>query len=387
LLASVGVVPDVVVVPLGGDGVLPGAARGAVSGALKLVQEWLADERFESARLVVLTRGAVPVGGVPVDLVHAPVWGLVRSAQAEHPERFVLVDVDELGAGGLTAALGSAESQLVVRDGVVLVPRLVRASAGVPAPVSAGRVLVTGASGTLGGLVARRLVVEHGVRELVLLSRRPAEDLAAELRALGAEVLVVAGDVADRATVAEAVGEGVSAVFHVAGVVDDGVVSSLTEERVGGVLAPKVDGAWHLHELAGDLDAFVLFSSAAATFGGPGQGSYAAANAFLDALAAHRRELGLPGVSLGWGLWEERSELTRDLGSSDLGRMARFGVTGMASEEALGLLDALATGSQAHALPMRLDTNALRELPQGQLPSLLRALVPTGTRRTAATTE
>jgi acyl carrier protein len=170
---------------------------------------------------------------------------------------------------------------------------------------------------------------------------------------------------------------------HAAGVLDDGVVGSLTADSLDAVLAPKADAAWHLHELTErmDLSMFVLFSSAAGALGTPGQANYAAANAFLDALAAHRRALGLPGVSLAWGLWEEASSLTGDLREVDIGRMARSGMRALASEEGLRLFDhALETG-ESMVLPVALDLRALRtQARMGVLPPLFEDLVQVSAR-------
>ena len=220
-----------------------------------------------------------------------------------------------------------------------------------PRVLDPGRsVLVTGGTGVLGGLVARHLVVEHGARSVVLASRRGpeapgAERLRSELEGLGARVSVVACDVSDRGEVRELL-EGVpgefplGAVVHAAGALDDGVIGSLSPERLDGVLAAKADAAWYLHELTSDLDldAFVLFSSAAGTLGSPGQGNYAAANAFLDALAGYRCARGLAGTSIAWGLWEQESELSSSLGERGVARLARAGVLALSERGGVGVV-------------------------------------------------
>ncbi|APY84625.1 hypothetical protein A7J05_01570 [Streptomyces alfalfae] len=347
--------------------------------ALELVRGWLADDRCEASRLVLVTSGAVAVRADDdvADLASAAVWGLLRTAQAENPGRFVLVDVDDED-GWKPAALG-AEPELAVRGGEAFMPRLVRARPTVEEGrgFGAGPVLVTGASGMLGGLVARHLVAAHGVRNLVLASRRGhVGALHEELVELGAEVTAVACDVADRDAVAALLAEHpVTAVVHVAGVLDDGVIASQTPERVDTVFRPKVDAAWHLHELTRDLDlsAFVLFSSAAGTLGNPGQANYSAANAFLDALARHRRARGLPATSLAWGLWA---------GEDGMGaRMAESGAAGLSAEEGMELFDAAALGDDPVVVPMRLDLRAVRELPA--VPPVFGALVRTTARRAA----
>ncbi len=371
-LADLDVVPDVVFAWCTGG-------RDAVHHALALVREWLADRRFESSRLAFVTRGAIAVDtaeGVP-DLASAPVWGLVRSAQAEHPGRFLLVDVDEASV----AAVLADESQLVLRGGVAHVPRLARAEVVPAGGAFSGRVLVTGASGALGGVVARHLVLSHEVRDLVLVGRRGAPDaLVADLEALGARVESVACDVGDRAAVERL--PRVTGVVHVAGVLDDGVVEVLTPDRLDGVLRPKVDGAWNLHEVCGDVSAFVLFSSAAGVFGAPGQAAYAAANAYLDALAHYRRAAGLPAVSLAWGPWAERGGMIDDLTGADVARMARAGVTALATGEALELFDLACAGAEPALVPMTVDPAAfgghplLRDAPRSPIRRKAGAPVP-----------
>ncbi|MFI2646038.1 SDR family NAD(P)-dependent oxidoreductase, partial [Streptomyces sp. NPDC018610] len=266
-----------------------------------------------------------------------------------------------------------------------------------PAGTGSGTALVTGATGTLGRLMARHLVERHGVRNLLLVSRsgpaaEGAAELVAALDALGARTRLVACDVADREALAELL-DGVPAehplttVVHTAGVLDDGMLPTLTAERVDTVLRPKAEAAWHLHELTRDLDlsVFALFSSVSGLLGNAGQGNYAAANTFLDALAAARRAEGLPGTSLAWGFWEERSGMTGELADVDRARIARSGLAPLSSEEALALFDTAVAADGALTAPVRFDTAALSAA-EAPLPALLRGLVRGSTgRRTRAT--
>ncbi|MEU5733322.1 SDR family NAD(P)-dependent oxidoreductase, partial [Streptomyces antimycoticus] len=409
--------PDVVMVAGAAEAVgiddgadLAGRVRGTTYRALELVRTWVTDDRFDDSYLVFVSRGAMGAqsAGEVRTPAEAAVWGLLRSAQTEHPGKFLLVDLDPREHGEVSSVLRTAltagEPQVAVRDGRVLAARLARVAPAEDRPEpettpfdGRGTVLITGGTGGLGALLARHLVVEHGVRSLVLTSRRGVEapgaaELVAELAGLGARAEVVACDVADRASV-ESLLAGIgsehplSAVVHAAGVLDDGVVESLTPERVDKVLRPKVDAALHLHELTRDLDlsAFVVFSSASSNFGGGGQANYAAANAFLDALAHQRRALGLPAVSLAWGMWEQRSEMTGDLGEADLQRIARAGLNALSSEEGLALFDDALGTDETVLVPTHVDLAALRvQARTGEVPALLRGLVRVPRRRVTA---
>jgi acyl transferase domain-containing protein len=373
---------------------LPGTAREAAQQALGQVQQWLADDRFAHARLVVTTRGAVATAADEdvTDLAHAPLWGLLRTAQTESPGRVQLLDLDAPDTPALTAAVASGEAQVAVRSGGLVVPRLRRAAPGDGAAVSwgGGPVLVTGGTGGLGAVAARHLVTVHGVRSLVLVSRRGeaapgAGELRAELEALGAVVRLAACDVTDRAALTELIADvgELSGVVHTAGVLDDVTVEGLTSERLHSVLRPKVDAAWHLHELTRgmDLKAFVLYSSVSGLLGTAGQANYAAGNAFLDALAAHRRAAGLPATSLAWGLWDGTHGMGGTLGDADLARWTRQGIRTLTPEHALALFDAALAGDDALRVPVVFEPRALR----AETSPLLRDLAPAPrSRRTAA---
>ncbi|MFD5786993.1 type I polyketide synthase [Streptomyces sp. NPDC127037] len=388
------------VVPVGPDDIVvlrvPGAngettperVRATTAAALDLITAWLTDERYASGHLALLTRGAVDAGDGPgaTDLAHAAVWGLVRSAQAEHPGRITLVDLDATGPEiPPREALRTEESQLAVRAGRMLVPRLAPAGSTPPLALDPqGTVLITGATGALGSLLARHLVHRHGIRSLLLAGRRGAEapgttELTAELRETGAAVRVVACDMTDavqvRALVAQVpAAHPLTAVVHAAGVLDDATVGGLTARRLDAVLRPKVDGAWNLHKATEGLDlaAFVLFSSIAGTLGTAGQAAYAAGNAFLDALARRRGAEGLTALSLAWGPWEDG--MAASLTTADRARLARTGMIPLAPELGLALFDA-ALGHPGTALvPVSLDRRALRS--QVDLPAILHGLAP-----------
>ncbi|MFJ2231759.1 type I polyketide synthase [Streptomyces halstedii] len=348
----------------------PEAAHVVVSGVLDRVQAHLADDSTARTPLVVLTRGATgPLGArpQPADLGAAAVWGMLRAAQLEHPDRFVLLDTEGPDPDGLGDALAdllaTGEPQAALRGGVLYAPRLTRPSptTAATAPATAARsagpfgpsegtVLLCG-GGALAAVLARHLVAAHGVRHLLVLSRRGADapgipELTADLAEAGAELTAVSCDVADRQALSAALAavperHPLRAVVHTAGVLDDGLLDGLTAERMTAVLRPKLDAARHLDQLTrgADLSAFVVFSSAAGVLGSPGQASYSAANAALDALTAERRRLGLPGLSLAWGPWERVGGMTAELGGAERRRIDRRGARGLVDEEAMALLD------------------------------------------------
>ncbi|MEU9510859.1 type I polyketide synthase, partial [Micromonospora sp. NPDC048170] len=386
----------------------PESVRAVTSDVLATVQAWLAADALADVRLVVLTRGAVSVSDDDrvTDLAGAAVWGLLRSAQSEHPGRIVLADVDGDPDAALVTTLdgvlrepATTGGQVAVRSGGTYSARLVRSAlpvaAGAP-NLGDGAMLVTGGTGALGALVAEHLVSSWGVRSLVLVSRQGpsaanAAELAQRLTALGAAVRVVACDVTDREQVGALVAEigaagRLAGVVHTAGVLDDGVVEKLTVERLAAVLAPKVSAGWLLHEATAglDLDLFVVFSSVAGVLGSPGQSAYAAGNAFLDALAVHRRQSGLPAVSLAWGMWDTAG-MAATLDEADRARSTRAGLTPMSAETGLQLFDAALGADRAALVPAVIDVPALRAAAAGgPVPAVLRTLLGvTGTRRQA----
>ncbi|MEU3713512.1 SDR family NAD(P)-dependent oxidoreductase [Streptomyces catenulae] len=398
--------PDVLVAALPGPedtpptGDLADRTRAATTAALTLLRTWLADPRL-TGRLVLVTRGAVaaaPGDAVP-DLAHTALWGLVRSAQQEHPGRLVLLDTDADPAAPRTlpAAVATGEPELALRRGTVLVPRLERA--GTPAPADDapldpdGTVLITGGTGVLGSLVARHLVTAHGARHLLLTGRRGpdapgAAALARDLRDLGAATVTLAAcDAGDREALARLLAtvpgdRPLTAVVHTAAALDDGVLAALDADRVARVLRPKADAALHLHDLTAHLPLrrFVLFSSLAGVLGAPGQANYAAANALLDGLARHRHAAGLPATALAWGYWERTVEREEQLDRDDLAaQLRRTGVLPLPTDQGVALLDTALATTEPALTAVRFDLAALRQRPGGP-PPLLGALLPAAAR-------
>ncbi|MFC5659830.1 SDR family NAD(P)-dependent oxidoreductase, partial [Streptomyces nogalater] len=390
----------------------PAAARETAVRTLAALRRHLAGAPGK-APLVVLTRSAVAVHADDApDPAQAVIWGMVRSAAVEHPGRFVLVDTDgdPASAAALPAAVATGAPEVALRTGTVYAPELTRVTD--PGPGTAdrgtaldpeGTVLVTGGTGSLGRLLARHLVTRHGVRHLLLAGRTgrlPEPGALDGLAALGATVTVTACDVTDPSALAALLASvpdehPLTAVVHAAGVLDDGLVTDLTAERLEAVMRPKADAAWHLHELTRGrgLAAFVLFSSAAGTLGAAGQANYAAGNAFLDALAARRRTEGLPALSLGWGLWDTGEGMAAGLDETGLRRLARDGILPLPADRALTLFDralttggtptaggtpagGLPAGDRALLLPVHVRVTE-------DAPALVRGLAPAAVRRTA----
>ncbi|MFF9757103.1 SDR family NAD(P)-dependent oxidoreductase [Streptomyces sp. NPDC014344] len=397
-----------------GPGDTPEEAHAAAATALGELRTLLSDERLDTTELIWLTRdSAAAADGEPLDgLAHAPLHGLLRTARTEHPERSLrLIDLGpaETGPGSLSRALSlTGEPELAVRGEQLLAARLTPAPA--PAteedgggtarrPDPEGTVLLTGGTGELGGAVARHLVRHHGIRHLVLTSRRgPDAPGAAELRNQLLEegarcVRVVACDVSRRDDLAQVLALAEedrpwTAVLHLAGILDDGVLLGQDTERLRRAMTPKVDGARHLAELTRDLDlaALVFFSSAAGTLGTAGQGIYAAANTWLDAFAARLRAEGRPVTSLAWGLWEQAGTgMTAHLQGAELTRMRRQGIAPLPFAQGLRLLDAALARPADNYVPVRLDLRQIqRDAGEGApVPALFRALVRARTQRAA----
>ncbi|MCQ8195560.1 type I polyketide synthase, partial [Streptomyces sp. RCU064] len=379
-------------------------AREVATRVLDLLRQWVTLPELSDTRLVILTRGAMAVhdSAEVTDPAAAAIWGLVRSAQSEHPGRFHLIDTDGHSDRALPTALGSDQPQLALRDDTLWAPRLTAAPTTAPAqplPLGPeGTVLITGGTGTLGALTARHLISRHGARHLLLTSRQGldapgAAELTTELTELGAHVRITACDTADRGQLTALLAEipadhPLTAVIHTAGTLDDGILTALTPDRLDTVFRPKVDAVTHLHDLTRGLDltAFVVYSSATGTLGTPGQANYAAANTYVDALIQQRHAAGLPATSLAWGLWETTSALTATMNTEDRRRTHRGGVAPLTDDEGLALLDRALTTAHPHLVPIRISTGALRADGRAQsVPPLLRHLVRRPARRTAHT--
>ncbi|MDI5963006.1 AMP-binding protein [Streptantibioticus silvisoli] len=403
-------VPDVVVVtcapdPAAGQDVAAVTHR-TTGQALGWARSWLTSAAFDGSRLVFLTRGAVPApGDGPSPLPAAgAVWGLVRAAQSEAPGRFVLVDFE----GGKPAwravrrALGSGEPQVAVHGRTVRVPVLEREYPAAPGPLTpaldGGTVLVAGGTGRLGALVARHLVAERGARDLLLVSRRGpdapgAGDLRTELAALGARVTVAACDVTDRAALAGLLerlpaDRPLTAVVHATGVADDGILTSLTPDRLSTATRSAVEGLAVLREVTAglDLSAFWVFCTVAGVLGSAGRGAHAAAGAFVDAWAHGLRAEGVAARCVALGPWEPDGAAPA-ADSPERRRARRDGLSTVTAEQGLLLVDAAWSTGLGSVVAAPLDFTALRDRARaGEVPTLLRRLLPAAARRRACDT-
>ncbi|WP_432445714.1 type I polyketide synthase [Streptomyces rapamycinicus] len=360
-------------VPTVGDDVLADTHRITTETLTRIQQHLAAD-----------TTTPLVVEATHDDLAGAAVWGLIRTAQTEHPGRIILIDTDNhpTSRKALPTLIASGEPQARIRDGAITLPRLTVVAPTEPAGVGEGTVLITGGTGSLGSLIARHLVTEHGVRDLVLVSRQGpdapgATELIAELQQLGAQVRVRSCDTTDRAALAALVDEvgPLTGVVHTAGALADATVDHLDADALATTFAPKAHAAWWLHELTQDhgLTLFMVFSSLASVLGSAGQANYAAANSFLDALATHRRTLGLPGTSLAWGSWERTSGMTAHLTRADHDRLARAGLRPLTDEQGLEFFDGALAVDLGQVVTATFDLPAIGR--SGAVPVLLRGLV------------
>ncbi|MFB6810437.1 acyltransferase domain-containing protein [Streptomyces sp. NPDC056387] len=361
-------------------------ARTVAADTLARLAQWLDEER--TAPLTVVTRGAVAVReDEGTDLAQAPVWGLVRAAQSEHPGRFVLADLDDTEASrqALPAALGSGLTEFAIRAGTVLVPRLVKAAApDADRPsLASGTVLVTGAWSAAGAAVARRLVTEYGATRLLLTRTEGADapgGAAAPdgLAGLDADTVVADCDPADRTALA-ALLAGIPAEHPLVAVVHADLpagTARIDAQAGAGLdtdLRRSADAAWNLHELTrGDrLAAFLLVSSSAGLMHGAGQGPLAAAAGFLSALARHRHGLGLAATALAFGPWEAAGGTAEQHALS-----ASLGLPALGADRGLELLDEALRTAEADLTALDPDRGTLRSA-TGRVPAVLAGFVRT----------
>jgi acyl transferase domain-containing protein len=367
-----------------------------VQATLDRLRRWLAEDRFADSRLVLITRNAVATAADddPPDPCLAAVWGLARCAQAEHPGRFVLADVDEHPASwrALLPAVRSGEPQIAIRSGAMRVFRLERvARQPGPSPDAVFRcgpedtVLIADGIGALGGLMARHLVEHHGVRRLLLAgsvdpAAPEATRLAADLAAAGAKVEFVACDLADRDSAAEVLaaapgGHPFTVIVHCPEIQDLGTAGTRTEEQARRVLGAQAAAALNLDLLARSehLREFVFCSSMSGVFGAAGRGYHAAAAALLGALAESRRSTGLPARCLAWGPWQGHGDTIGRFGDADARRLRFGGAVGtLPGRAALALFDAAVRRDEVLAVPLALDLLALSAEASGTVPHALR---------------
>ncbi|MGQ4807006.1 hypothetical protein NKDENANG_00344 [Candidatus Entotheonellaceae bacterium PAL068K] len=352
-----------------------------------------------TTRVWLVTRGAMPVGPAngALSVAQASVWGLGRVVALEHPELWGgMVDLAPESSADdteqLLAAIGQTdgEDHIALRHGHRYVARLRQNQAKAAREIPVGKdssYLITGGLGALGLQVAQWFAAQ-GARHLVLSGRSgvvhaSARDTIRHLEQAGVQVLVVQADVSKPEEVSQLLEKIATAlpplrgIVHAAGVLDDDVLLRQDWDRFKSVMAPKVAGAWNLHTLTQNLrlDMFVCFSSATALSGLPGQGSYAAANTFLDILAHHRRALGLPGLSINWGPWAEAG-MTARLADRGQAYLMAQGVTPIAPEQGVQVFGELLGQDIAQVGVLRINWTMFRQhLPTGAPPALLSDLL------------
>jgi acyl transferase domain-containing protein/acyl carrier protein len=375
---------------IGGPGEDPEEAfeattRLSLGSTLYLLKSLLNERRTESARLCLVTRGAQAVGGEDgLSVSQASVWGMGNVIASEHPElKCVKVDVDSSGRDQGAFVFneiwfGDGEDRVAYRGGARMVPRLVGVAPVVTSleDESFARIgtelfrpdatyLIAGGLGWLGQSTARWMVA-CGARRLIVLSRSPerhaADELLSELESAGAKVSVTAADVSQYASLARIIGDidpqfPLRGVVHAAGVLDDCALLQMDAGRLTSVMSPKVRGAWNLHLLTRslELDFFILFSSVASILGSPGQGNYAAANAFLDALAHHRHRQGLPALSINWGPWSGGRGMAADFGDASQRRLRQLGIDFIPPGEGVETLGRLLTRQPTQVAVLPID--------------------------------
>lgn len=370
-------------------GEAPEAALRATIEAVPALRKVVADRSLATQRRWILLSGALVVSPNEVPrLEHAPLVGLLRAVRTEHGSAAPsTLDIDAASDAVLagTLALGG-EPEVALRGGARFVPRLVRiadVARTEPAMDGDGVIVVTGGTTGIGAALARHLVFARGARDLVLTSRRGSsvpgvEGLLGELTAVGARVRVVACDVSDSASV-EALLDGLAdgpplkAIVHAAGVLDDALLAETSADRLTRIFRPKVDAAWLLHKRTQAL--LVLYSSISGVVGTAGQAGYAAANTWMDALAAVRRAEGLPALSIAWGAWGEAGMFAQ-LADAERARLQRSGLVPFSTLEGLAAYDQAERAGEAVVVACAFDADALRNRPEGP-PALMRLLVPT----------
>ena len=335
-------------------------------------------------QLWLVTRGTQSVQSKTeeVSVAASPLWGMGRVISLEHPQLWGgMVDLDPQTPASETETLlqlladkNQQEDHLGLRGEGAYIARLVKQSPPISQPVSLeshATYLITGGLGAL-GLHTAKWMVEKGARHLVLTGRKQpsakVQQTIEELQKAGAQVLVLCGDISqeeDATKILESIEASLPTlrgVIHAAGVLDDGLLQQMSWEQFIRVMAPKVEGAWHLHSLTQNLplDFFVCFSSMASLLGSPGQGNYAAANAFMDALVHHRRGMGLPGLSINWGPWAQAG-MAANLDSRHQGRMVAKGIMTLSSEQGLQVLGQLLEQSFAQVGVLPVEWSVFQE--------------------------